>query len=400
MMGLLVALAVFVAAVVPLSLPAAAAPGPPDAPGRQGGPGGQVTASEGTEVVAEGLANPRHVAVAPGGRVYVAESGRGGGTRVDVVMADGTGPICVGTTGAVTEVHRGRQRRLGGLPSWSGTDADGQCPGPGGFALGPHGVAVRGGDVTHTVGLGADPELRTAIADAFAPAGRLATAQRSKASPRARPLGDVGAFEADHDPDSTPDTNPYGMAAAEGGSRLVADAGGNSLVRLHPDGATSLVAQLPGTVPQSVPTGVAVGPDGAYYVGELRGFPFPLGGSRVWRVDPARAEPATCSQFDSVADGCEVYATGLTSVVDIDFGPDGRLYAVQLADEGVIALETGGSDEGSVQIVPPGGGAPVDAVEGLTAPGGVAVDGDQLYVTTHSVSPTDGRLVRVAAPAP
>jgi hypothetical protein len=35
---------------------------------------------------------------------------------------------------------------------------------------------------------------------------------------------------------------------------------------------------------QAVPTSVAVAPDGAYYVGQLTGFPFPVGGARVFRV--------------------------------------------------------------------------------------------------------------------
>ena len=37
---------------------------------------------------------------------------------------------------------------------------------------------------------------------------------------------------------------------------------------------------------QPVATSVAIGPDGAYYVGELKGFPAPTGESRVWRIEP------------------------------------------------------------------------------------------------------------------
>jgi hypothetical protein len=46
----------------------------------------------------------------------------------------------------------------------------------------------------------------------------------------------------------------------------------------------------PGTVPQqSVPTSVALGPDGAWYVGELSGFPFTPGTARIWRIVPGHA---------------------------------------------------------------------------------------------------------------
>lgn len=37
---------------------------------------------------------------------------------------------------------------------------------------------------------------------------------------------------------------------------------------------------------QSVPTSIAVGPDGALYVGELTGFPYPGGAAEVFRLDP------------------------------------------------------------------------------------------------------------------
>ena len=60
---------------------------------------------------------------------------------------------------------------------------------------------------------------------------------------------------------------------------------------------------------ESVPTGVVVGPDDAYYVSELTGAPFPAGGAVVWRVVPGE-EPS-------------VYATGLTNGMDLAFGPDG-----------------------------------------------------------------------------
>ncbi len=98
--------------------------------------------------------------------------------------------------------------------------------------------------------------------------------------------------------------------------------------------------------------------------------------------------------------GCAIYTEGLTGVVDLDFGPDGRLYAVQIADAGVFAFEFEGEDEGSVQVVPPGGGSPTSAITELTAPGGVAIDGTDLYVTNRSVSPEQGQLLRTTTPEP
>lgn len=384
-------------------------------------------ADEHHDVVAGGLANPRHVAVGPGDRLYVAEAGRGGDTLVEVQMADGRGPICVGATGAITEIRRGQQRRMAPSPSWTGADENDECPSDGSFALGAHGVAAPGrGTLAYTIGLAADPGLRPAISAAFEPASRFATVGRQLPNGRAKPLADLGAFEADTDPDGTLDTNPYGIALADDGSRLIADAGGNSLVRVRPNGDTSLVARFapncvawelgfPNPIPdaanpcgtsaqfpaQAVPTGVAIGPDGDYYVSELRGFPFTPGTSRIWRVDADQPEVATCSTFAGVPkQACAIYADGFTSVVDVDFGPDGRLYAVQIADAGVFAFEVEGEDAGSVRVVPPGGGPPTSAITGLTAPGGVAIHGTDLYVTNRSVSPDHGQLLRTATPEP
>ena len=59
------------------------------------------------------------------------------------------------------------------------------------------------------------------------------------------------------------------------------------------------------------------GPDGAWYVSELTGFPFIQGAARIWRVVPGHKP--------------KVYAKGLTNVTSLAF--DGKkLYAVQLAD--------------------------------------------------------------------
>ncbi len=59
----------------------------------------------------------------------------------------------------------------------------------------------------------------------------------------------------------------------------------------------------------SVPTPVVLGRDGAFYVGELTGFPFPVGGARIYRVVPGHAP--------------QVFADSFTSVIDIAFARDG-----------------------------------------------------------------------------
>jgi hypothetical protein len=82
-----------------------------------------------------------------------------------------------------------------------------------------------------------------------------------------------------------------------------------------------------------VPTSVAVGPDGYYYVGELKGFPAPQNESRIWRIAPW-ASWAECG----VDPDCElVFDGGFTSIIDMAFGPEGLLYVVELDENSWFA---------------------------------------------------------------
>ena len=170
------------------------------------------------------------------------------------------------------------------------------------------------------------------------------------------PIADLAQWEADNNPDaadpgSAVDSNPYGVAIAADGSYLVTDAGGNDVLSVAADGTVSLLGVLhaqfvpapvdpaaspapdpnasPAMMPmQAVPTSVVVGPDGALYVSQLTGFPFPVGGSTIWRIE-AGGEPTP-------------YATGLTHVMDLAFAPDGTLWAVELAKNGLLSGDVTG----------------------------------------------------------
>jgi hypothetical protein len=174
-------------------------------------------------------------------------------------------------------------------------------------------------------------------------------------------------FEAKRNPHMTAiDSNAFDVADLDGQEALVADAAGNDLLTVNKHGKVKLVAVLPdepvstenlknlagcptpptefafvcGLPPmlpaEPVATSVAIGPDGAYYVGELKGFPAPTGASKVWRIDP-RARNAKCGQSPQ----CSVALEGFTSIIDLAFGPDGRLYVTQIDDASWAAVEFG-----------------------------------------------------------
>lgn len=205
---------------------------------------------------------------------------------------------------------------------------------------------------------------------------------------RTEMVADTGAFEAEVDPagDGTEEgSNPFDLARLDGHRTLVADAAGNSLLLVDQKGTIDWVATFPeqGGI-QAVPTSVAIGPDGAYYVGELTGAPFPTGISRVWRIAPG-ARHAACGTDPA----CSVVITGRTAIIDLQFGPDGRLYVAQLDDAGVGAFEGGSGLGGSVHACSVTTGACEEIVAGIPMLTAIAFRGTALWGTIWSLIPKE-----------
>jgi hypothetical protein len=245
---------------------------------------------------------------------------------------------------------------------------------------------------------------------------------------------DIFAYQGtDPDPtdqdDLATESNPYGLTIDKNGDALFTDAANNDLVRVTPDGHATTVARfdlesiatdhLPADFPggpfppeltaEAVPTTVTVGPDGALYVGELKGFPFRPGTSRIWRIKPG-AVGATCSMnAPDPTRGCKLYSSGFTAIHDIAFNKrTGRLYVYELAAEGVLAFEEGfgtGVFPSAVLLEVEKGHRHGDddrqrdgrkelAAGELSQPGGVVVDKNGAVYVTDGMF-TGGRLLKV-----
>lgn len=352
---------------------------------------GAATADPGYRVVASGLDNPRHLSVGPGHNLFVAEAGTGG---AGPCLVGPEGGVCYGRTGAVTRVdvkHGTQKRVLTGLPSLgSAPSTDPEAPPPGSQAIGPGDVVLRGSKrLVVTIGLGNDPAIRTQY-PALRDMGTLRTG--TIGSSRTHLLADLAGHEAATNPAPPadgPDSNPGGFTKV-GSGYVVADAGGNDLVEVSKSGgmktraifpeqmatAPDFLGLPPGTkIPaQAVPTSVVSGPDGALYVSQLTGFPFEKGLAKIYRVDRQGR--------------VSVYASGLTNVTDLAFGPGGYLYAVQISSEGLLT-----GPIGSVVRIPKGGGHASVVAGGLFAPYGIAITGRTGYVTTGSVAPGGGQVI-------
>jgi hypothetical protein len=333
------------------------------------------------EVVASGLDNPRHLTFSATGDLYVAEAGKGGprtGSGANCHEHPELGEFCLGFTGAVTKVRDDGPdvRVLTELPS---------ILGEGGDALGPSDIAFTGEQkFVLSIGLGGSDEFRNAFGDDGEQLGTLVSGKIKRDEWSL--FADVLAYEAAANPDGTDiDSNPTGLVR-QGDGYLVADAGGNAVVRASHKGTFTTIAVLPpgsaefppGTqIPtDAVPTSVVQGPDGAYYISQLTGFPFEKGDANIWRIVPGQ-DPT-------------VYASGLTNLTDLAFAQDGSLYAVEISTEGLLT-----GPIGSLVKVTPGASVHETIAGGLFAPYGVALRGGAAYVTTCAVCVGDGEVIRI-----
>lgn len=331
-------------------------------------------------VIASGLNNPRGLAFGPDGALYITEAGVPTGDGPSVFIRGATWHY--GETGSITRYADGAQARIVSGLSSLGTGAP-----PMGETSGPQDI-VFGADGTGyvVIGLGADPNVRTAELGSAPGALNLGSVFTFTGGALAG-LADAAAFEGTHNPaGGALDSNPFRLAALPGGGLLVADAGSNTLLEVAADGSTSLLAVFPGRdigggfPSDSVPTGVAIGPDGAYYVAELTGFPFTQGAARIYRVVPGEAPT--------------IHGTGFTNITDIAFGADGSLYVLELDSDGLAGPAVGGA---LVRLAPDGTRETIYD-QGLVMPTGLAVGPDgAFYVSNFGAAAGIGQVLRIAA---
>jgi len=335
------------------------------------------------ETIATGLDNPRHLAFG-GHALFVMEAGRGG--EGPCVPGPEGGPVCVGDTGAITMVTRHGQRRIvEGLASFAEEETGNGAIGPHGIDVSRHGFFFTNGGPT---GLNRDDlAAENPVADLF---GRVLALKRHGRLAR---LVDVWDFERDNNPDEevgTPGIDSNAVDVLEDdGKLIIADAGGNTLLKARPKGSVRVLSLFPSTPPgpdgvQAVPTGVVKGPHGDYFMSQLTGFPFPVGAANVFRVDRRTGE-------------AEVFASGFTNIMDLAFDKHGTLWVLEIDHDSLFG-PVGPSTDGAIFAVDRKGNKKQLELEPgtLTHPGGITVGKDgALYVTNHADEAGNGEVLRI-----
>lgn len=383
--------------------------------------------------IIQGLSNPRGISFGPDGTFYISEPGIGGNGNCQPSPSTLFQPICAGNTGSyITISPNGQQGRIfnnfqslaeqptgnqgAGLQDLQ-FDSQGNAYVLTGFAGYPGNRDLELNTLGQQYPI---PPTQEATFPPSPPEQVLNTPNLAKLfkadlnTGELTPIFDFGKYEITNNPDGGDVvSNPFDLSIS-GDTAYVVDGGGNTAYRIKLDGsgfdAIPIPRQIienpifpplppgqeipPGLVDvvsvdplriaiQSVPTGGAIGPDGAFYVGEYTGFPYPDNTARIFRIGE-----------DGVP---QVFAEGFNHITDLTFDDQGNLLILQFSDESQLDGDLRFLPGSLVQLAPDGTRTTlVAAGEGLESSAGLTIGPDgKIYVAKRSVGPELGSVVRV-----
>jgi hypothetical protein len=343
--------------------------------------------SSNATVYASGLESPRGLKFGPDGDLYVAEAGTGGTISTVGTCAQVPAPIgsyLGGSTGRISKLDRSGNRTTvaSGFPSSLAAEGDLQGVADIAFLNGTLYAVTAGGGCSH--GNASSPNI---IARVDTKSGSwkavVNLSQFVQSHPAAYP--DLADFE--------PDGVFYSLIAYD-----------NRLYTVEPNHGQLFSTSASGDLREEldvsmqqghiVPTSVAVN-NGKFYIGNLGLFPITPDSGKVMSFNIGACPWPFVFGFGC---GDEIQKlrlsgsrAGFTTVVAVDFGPDGLLYALELSaangyptpgDGKVVRLTRTGDIE--------------DVATGLSVPTGMTFGPDgYLYVSNFGAAPS-GQILRIS----
>jgi hypothetical protein len=345
--------------------------------------------SSNATVYASGLESPRGLKFGPDGDLYVAEAGTGGTISTVGSCAQVPPPIgsyLGGNTGRISKLDRSGNRTTvaSGFPSTLAAEGDLQGVADIAFLNGTLYAVTAGGGCSH--GNASSPNIIARVDTKSGSWKAIANlSQFVQSHPAAYP--DLADFE--------PDGVFYSLIAYD-----------NRLYTLEPNHGQLFSTSAGGDLREEVdismqqghivPTSIAA-KDGKFYIGNLGLFPITPESSKIMSFNIGACPWPFLFGFGCGDEPQKPRLSGsrygFTTVVAVDFGPDGLLYALELND--AAGFPTPPFGVGKVVRLNRAG-VIEDVATGLSVPTGMTFGPDgYLYVSNFGAAPT-GQILRIS----
>jgi hypothetical protein len=335
-----------------------------------------------SSVFATGLEAPRGLRFGPDGYLYVAEAGTGGTygpaspgyPTCEQVPSPFPGPYTGSSTGGrISKIdHSGHRMTLADtFPTTQDSGGDLIGVADVAFLDGTLYALIAGGGCSH-----GNPNSPSGIARVDRKTGKWTL------------IADIGAFLKAHPAkyesgdDFEPDGSLYSLIAVDGKLYTVEPNHGQVL-SVTKSGAIHQVIDVSASEGHIVPTSI-VERHGTFYVGNLNLFPIDPQWARILTISKDKFDDDVAPGFDT-GHGYHIVSSkaGFTTVVAVDFGPDGLLYALELS--AAPGFPTPGA--GKVVRVKRSGDIE-DVITGLVVPTGMTFGPDGwLYISNFGAIP-------------